>query len=226
MRRRLFAVALTTLAVGCAASPALAHQGNINYRSELDGVVPAEPGLDVQVVNYDDSLQLENNTGKTVIVDGYQGEPYIRIAADGTVELNRNSPAYFLNDDRYGNAPVPDSADPDAEPDWELVDMTGQYVWHDHRIHYMSTATPSQVTDTDQRTKIFDYKVPIEVGGQPAAITGTLYWVGEAGGLPILPFVILGGLTLIGVALVIRRRRGATRPDESQTETAPAKEAW
>ena len=70
----------------------------------------------------------------------------------------------------------------------------------------MSTGTPGQVTDPDTKTKIFDYKVPIEVGDQPADITGTLYWVGEAGGLPILPFVALGGLTLIGVVLLIRRR--------------------
>jgi hypothetical protein len=220
MRRRLLAVALTAFAAACTASPALAHQGNINFRSELDGIVPPEPGVDVQVVNYDDSLQLQNTSDKTVVVDGYQHEPYVRIAPDGTVEVNRNSPAYYLNDDRYGEAPVPASASADAEPNWQLVDRTGQYVWHDHRIHYMSTGTPGQVTDTSKKTKIFDYKVPIQVGGQPAAITGTLYWVGEAGGLPILPFAILGALTLVGAAVVIRRRRPPRGPG------AEAKEAW
>jgi hypothetical protein len=224
MRRPLFAVALAAFAVACAASPALAHQGNNKYRSELDGITPAVPGLDVQVVNYDDSLQLQNETDQTVVVDGYQGEPYVRIDADGTVSLNTRSPAYFLNDDRYGNAPVPASADADAPPEWEVVDRTGQYVWHDHRIHYMSTATPSQVTDTGERTKIFDYKVPIEVGGRPAAITGTLYWVGEAGGLPILPFVALGVLSLIGLAMMVRRRRRSG--DASLAAPKPTSEAW
>ena len=62
MRRRLFAVALTALAVALTASPALAHQGNNNYRSELDGITPATPGVDVEVLNYDDSLQLRNHS--------------------------------------------------------------------------------------------------------------------------------------------------------------------
>jgi hypothetical protein len=88
----------------------------------------------------------------------------------------------------------------------------------------MSTATPSQVTDTSQRTKIFDYKVPIQVGDQKADITGTLFWVGQDGGLPLLPFIALGGLTLIGIALLIRRRRrigdAGTAPEE------PVQEAW
>ncbi len=222
MSRRLFAVVVAAFAVALAASPALAHQGNGNYESVLDGITPAAPGVSVEVLNYDDSLQLRNESDETVVVDGYEGEPYVRIAPDGTVELNHNSPAFYLNDDRYGNAPVPESVDATDEPNWQAVDKTGQYVWHDHRIHYMSTDTPAQVTDTGERTKIFDYKVPIEVGTQPATITGTLFWVGESGGLPLAPFIALGVLVLVGVALlIIRRRRG-----HGETEPAPAKEAW
>lgn len=209
MHRRLFAVALTAFAVAFAASPALAHQGNVNYESVLDGISPATPGVEVEVINYDDSLQLRNESDEAVIVDGYEDEPYVRIDPDGTVEVNRNSPALYLNDDRYGDAPVPDSADADAPPDWELVDKTGQYVWHDHRIHYMSTDTPAQVTDKSVRTKIFDYEVPIEVGTRPATITGTLFWVGESGGLPLAPFAALGVVAIAaGAFILVRRRRG------------------
>jgi hypothetical protein len=223
MSRRLFAVVLTAIAVGLTASPAQAHQGNVNYESVLEGITPAAPGVSVEVLNYDDSLQLRNQSDETVIVDGYEDEPYIRISPDGTVELNRNSPAYYLNDDRYGDAPVPASVDASDPPDWELVDKTGQYVWHDHRIHYMSTDTPAQVKDESQKTKIFDYEVPIEVGDQPATITGTLFWVGEDGGLPLLPFVILGVLVLAGLAVVLIRRR---HDGDGEPEPAPAKEAW
>jgi hypothetical protein len=224
MHRRLLAVALTAFAVACTASPALAHQGNINFRSELDGIVPSESGVDVQVLNYDDSLQLQNNSDKTVVVDGYQHEPYVRIDPDGTVEVNHDSPAYYLNDDRYGNTAVPASATAGAKPDWVLVDKTGQYVWHDHRIHYMSTGIPAQVTDTSKKTKIFNYKVPIQVGDQKAAITGTLYWVGRAGGFPIVPFVGLALVALIGAAVMLRKRRRAKPSVEEPA--APAKEAW
>jgi len=218
MRRRFFAVAVTAFAVASTASPALAHQGNVNYRSVLDGVTPPQTGLEVEVLNYDDSLQVRNETGETVVVDGYEDEPYVRLSADGTVAVNRNSPAYYLNDDRYGDAPVPESADASAAPDWEVVDRTGQYVWHDHRIHYMSTDTPAQVTDTSKRTKIFDYRVPVQVGDQDAAITGTLFWVGEEGGFPIVPFAVLGVVVIGGIAVVVLRRR----PRSGESE----KEAW
>lgn len=214
MKRCFIAVVLAALAAVLAASPALAHQGNPNFRSELDGIKPAVAGLDVQVLNYDDSLQLQNETGKTVIVYGYEHDPYIRIAGDGTVAVNTRSPAYYLNDDRFGNAEVPATADASASPEWQVIDKTSQYVWHDHRIHYMDTGTPPAVTDPDKKTKVFDYHVPIQVGAERAAITGTLYWVGEPGGFPILPFAILGGLTLVGVVLVIRRRRRDREPAE------------
>src|SRR5690349_21253906 len=125
MTRRLFAVVTAAFALVVPASPALAHQGNPSFSSELDPS-PIE-GLDVEVVNYDDSLELTNDTGETVVVEGYEGEPYVRIDPDGQVSVNTRSPAYYLNDDRYGDVEVPASADPEAEPEWEPVDSTGRY---------------------------------------------------------------------------------------------------
>ena len=219
MHVRVLAFAAAALIAAVAPATTYAHEGNPNFNSELDGVEPPVDGLDAHVLNYDDSLEVRNDTGETLIVEGYQGEPYIRIDPDGAVYLNKRSPAYYLNDDRYGKTEAPAGADPKAEPAWGLVDRTGQYAWHDHRIHYMSTNTPSQVTDESERTKIFDYRVPIEVGGRAAAITGTLFWVGEPGGLPIAPFIALSVLTLIGVAAVLIRRR---RRDDG----VEPKEAW
>jgi hypothetical protein len=229
MHRRLSAAALVAVAAALAAAPAHAHQGNPDYRSVIEAVKPAISGLNVQVLNYDDRLQLENDTGKTVIVEGYEGEPYVRIAADGNVAVNTRSPAYYLNDDRFGDVQVPDSANPKAPPQWQEVDGTGQYQWHDHRIHYMGTGTPSQVTDTDKKTKIFDYRVPLEVGSERAAITGTLYWVGEAGGFPIAPFVALGVVAMLAFGTIaVARRRNRPRPEsvEPSEPSGPTKEAW
>ena len=90
MRRRLVAGVSIALALALPASSALAHQGNVNFRSELDGIEPPVPGLDVQVLNYDDSLQLQNETGKTVVVDGYEASP---TSASRPTARSRSTPA-------------------------------------------------------------------------------------------------------------------------------------
>ena len=79
--------------------------------------------------------------------------------------MNRRSPAAFLNEDRFADAEVPDSARPRAEPQWETVAENGRYGWHDHRIHWMSQTPPQPVReDESRRVKIFDWSVPMTVG--------------------------------------------------------------
>jgi hypothetical protein len=215
---RAGALAVSILALAPAA--ALAHEGNPNYRSEITGLEPAVDGVEVSVLNFDDSLRLRNTGDETVTVFGYDDEPYVRIAPDGTVEVNERSPAYYLNGDRFADAEVPASADPKAPPAWKEVGTSGEYDWHDHRSHYMGEGTPSQVTDESERTKVFDYEVPLEVDGRPVAIEGELIWVGQDEGLPVAPFIGLAVLALGAVLLVVvvRRRRA---DDEGE-----APEAW
>jgi hypothetical protein len=218
-----WAAAIAVAAVWAVAPVAAAHQGNPDFRSKVRSVTPAVDGIDVQVVNFDDSLQLRNKSGRTIVVVGYRGEPYLRIAADGTVAVNHNSPSYYLNDDRFAEGvEIPPSATPKATPDWQTVDRVGRYTWHDHRIHWMAHTVPPQVKDEGKRTKVFDWKVPLRVGRQPATIAGSLIWVGkESGGPPVGAVVALLAFALAGLALVVfvRRRR---RP----TTATPSKEAW
>src|SRR6185295_20068402 len=92
-------VAGAALFVLVAASTAAAHQGNANYRSLVGGVTPPVPGVKLQVLNFDDRLALQNTSGKTIVIQGYNRESYARVLGDGTVEVNQRSPAYFLNTD-------------------------------------------------------------------------------------------------------------------------------
>src|SRR3954451_16169579 len=183
---RLRTVAALTALLALAIAPsALAHQGNPNYRSVIDRVSPKVPGLRLQVLNLDDRLELQDTTpdappelqntpGKPVVVQGYQGEPYARLLGNGTVEVNRNSPAFYLNSDRTSTGTVPANATAGATPDWKLVDRAGRFQWHDHRIHWMSTVPPKQVTDKSKRTKVFAWKVPVQVGATKGSVDGTL----------------------------------------------------
>jgi hypothetical protein len=204
---------------------AFAHEGNPNYRSEITGFAPEVSGIQAEVLNFDDSVQLRNESGETVIVEGYEGEPYVRLHPDGTVDVNERSPSLYLNQDRFGEVGVPASADPDAPPAWRVESERGRFAWHDHRSHYMGDGTPPQVTDESVRTKVFDYEIPLRVGNHEVKLLGKLYWVGEDDSVPILPFVGVGVFALAsGVAIVVvRRRRGGPG---AGAEAEDAKEAW
>ncbi len=200
--RRAALVALVVC--GAIASPAAAHEGNPNFES-LVTAVDGQPGLTAEILNGDDRLLLVNETGRTVVVEGYDGEPYARLRADGTVEVNRRSPARYLNSDRFGQTDVPDFADPQAEPVWAEVGRGGRYEFHDHRIHWMTQADPPQVKDKSERTRVQDWVVPLDTG----AVRGTLWWRGDGGGAPVAMFAGLAAFALLaaGFVVLVRRRR-------------------
>ncbi len=168
-----------------------AHGGNPDYRSVINRVVPPVPGLKLEVIDYDADIRLTAPAGVRIEIDGYEGEPYARIQADGTVEVNQRSRSAYLNTERYGNAEIPETADNEAKPKWETVREDGVFQWHDHRSHWMSPQPPEKVEDRQQRTQLFDYEIPIRVDGKPATIQGTLFWVGS-GSESKLPFFLVG----------------------------------
>jgi hypothetical protein len=214
-------MALTALCV-CAPTAA-AHQGNPNYSSVVRSIEPAVDGLTAEVLASDDRIELRNESDRVVVVEGYRDEPYLRFLPDGTVQENRRSPAVYLNEDRFAQVEVPDSADPNARPQWHEVAGDGRYDWHDHRIHWMSRTPPKPVReDESRRAKIFDWKLPVAVAGRPGRIDGTLTWLGkDSGGFPAAAAASLVVIALAGLALVVvvrRRRLSAGGGSEQHTE--------
>jgi len=223
-KRWAASAAITTLLCLLAAVPASAHEGNANFRSEIDSVRPAVPGVSFEVIGYDADMEMIVRQGHEVTIYGYEGEPYARVLRDGTVQKNQRSPATYLNTDRFGETTVPKSADAQAPPLWKTVADSGTLRWHDHRMHYMATDTPPQVKDESRRTKVFDYEIPLRIDGQEGGLKGTLFWVGPTDTsktpfiLAAIAIVLLGGAAV----LIARRRRGERGDDED----GPAKEAW
>jgi hypothetical protein len=220
-----FAV-IATLLVLIPAPPALAHEGgNPDYRSVIDRVTPNVPGVHFEVLAYDAYFELLDQHGHEVVVYGYEGEPYARVLKDGAVEVNERSPAYYLNDTRYPVASaVPPSANAKAPPKWKTIGHGGIFIWHDHRMHYGSTAVPPQVTDQHRKTKVYDYEIPLQIDGRKGAIDGTLYWAGTPNPSK-LPFIV-GGIAFLvvggAIVLLLRRRRGS----DGDPPDGPVKEAW
>ena len=171
MRRVGRALALAAVVLAVSAPAALAHGGNPDYRSVIDRVTPKVPNVSFQVLSYDSYFELLDQHGHEVVIYGYENEPYARMLKNGTVQVNQRSPATYLNDSRFATTQVPPIADPKAPPQWKTVDDSGTFIWHDHRMHYLSTATPPQVTDKSRKTKIFDYTIPLRVDGRRARST-------------------------------------------------------
>ena len=219
MARRTLAAALCALAALTFPTSASAHDGSPDYESSVLGVTPPIEGFTIEVLNGDDRLGVANRGSSTVTIEGYNGEPYVRMDPDGDVAVNLRSPAYHLNQDRFLGAKVPVTADADAAPRWRVVERTGRYEFHDHRLHWMAKRVPEQVQDRSARTKIFDWKVPLRVGTTTGSIDGELFWRGSSGGAPVGAFGVLGVLVALGAAavVVVRRRRSAG---------APRGEAW
>jgi hypothetical protein len=110
-------------------------------------------------------------------VPGYSDEPYLRIGPEG-VWRNANSPATYINLDRFGRTTLPAHADPDAAPDWVQVSTEPGYVWHDHRTHWMSEGVlpPAVAADPTREHLVSAWVVPMAYGGTEVHVRGELTW--------------------------------------------------
>jgi hypothetical protein len=215
---RLVVAAVLAAALLGAPQAALAHGGAKGYTATITSITPAVPGLELTVLDGDDRLRLRNLTGAEVVVLGYDGEPYLRFTEAG-VEQNANSPAVYLNEDRYADVALPANADADAPPAWTRLSGRDDFEWHDHRIHWMSPQPPPAVRDDpDAPHRVFEWKVPLVVAGDAVAVAGTLDYAPPSDGVPSIAFlaVPLGALLLLGAVLAwtrLRQRRPRSRAD-------------
>jgi hypothetical protein len=183
-----------------------------SYRSEIEHA-PSIPGVEWRVYAGGTFTEVTNRSGQTLVVLGYENEPYVRVGPEGVFE-NRNSPATYLNAERYGDVAVPPRADPAAEPEWRRVADGDTHAWHDHRVHWMSPELPPVVAASPGREHlVFEWAVPFRHAGQDGEVTGSLAWVP---GPPVWPWLLAGlALTLPAAAGLLRGHRagpGLVRP--------------
>jgi hypothetical protein len=238
LRRGATGLVLLLPGLVVAAAPAGADPAEPGeYRSQVTAMDPEVDGVSLRVAGGDSFLELQVDPGIEVEVPGYQGEPYLRVLADGTVEENELSPSAFQNRDRYGTE-IPAQADAEAEPRWVEVAGGGEYAWHDHRIHWMSPDAPPRVQGGEGRVQ--DWEVPLVVDGEDVVVTGTLDKVAGATPLPWLAlavavaaggwffgrrnvalavpaFTVAGGL----IATFVGWREVASQPEAAQASPLP-----
>lgn len=201
---------------------------NLDSRITVD---PALPGVTWQVHTGGLLIEVHNDGPETLIVEGYDGEPYLRIGPSG-VEHNRRSPATYLNDDRVGqrvsartDVAMPPDVDPEAPADWVRVNDEPRAIWHDHRVHWMSSQPPPFVDAgpisrammqvnlvgvigrADDEAGVFqDWRIPLTHDGEATAVEGEMAWDDPPSAWPwLLVAVVLLAPGLLGL------RRGEPR---------------
>ena len=206
MTRRLALAIATAVAVVAVPSAAFADAAEpSDFRSEIVSVRPETDALTATIEGGDSFIRIDVAPGHDVRIEGYAGEPYLWMDADGVVRENRRSPATYYNENRSGVAVLPPEADPTAEPDWRVVDDGGAWAWHDHRAHWMGGEPPTGMEPGDSRTPMV---VPLTVDGVPTEITVIVTLVAAPSPWP----AIAGGA--MGLILVVAARAWPRRLPE------------
>ena len=224
------AALLAGLLIAISSPEAYSHGGTApkGFVTTVEAVRPAVPGLAVTIIGGDERMRMVNRSGKTVIVHGYDGEPYLRLGPDA-LYVNNRSPAVWLNADRLGTTPVPPTVDPRAPPEWQRIRTDQTVEWHEHRAQWMSSVLPPRVLrNPDERHFVFDWVVPGTIDGAPLAISGKLEYVpaGTASGssfpVGVVVLVVTGVVVLlvIGLLLVARRRLDEEEEQRERLEAA------
>lgn len=193
------------------AGPASAHTvGGVsatNYATTIRSVTPAVPTLAIRVVDNGDRLELTNTGRDDVVVEGYDGEPYLRVGPRGVYE-NVRSPAVYLNAVRRNPAPPPASADPDATPRWRRVGAGPTARWHDHRAHWMGLQDPPVVQRAPGEEHLVQrFRIDLRRGDETIRVRGDVRWIPGPS-----PWPWIAGAAVLAVATVLgaRTRRAAT----------------
>ena len=211
LRRSLLLAMVVAVFLTFTASPASAHTvegaGPTNYLTRLKSVTPAQPGVEVRILEFGSRIEVRNDTSKELVVLGYSGEPYLRIGPRG-VSQNMRSRATYLNADRQGQTQVPETADPKAAPDWAFVSEEPVARWHDHRVHWMGEEPPAAVGNAPGRehTIYKAWEVPMALDGEPVVASGDLRWVPAGSPVPWIVLAIASAALMIGGALTGRWR--------------------
>ncbi len=188
------------------ASPAFADPaGPTDYLSEVRSVDPETSTIDVGIIGGDSFFEMRVEPGTEAMVLGYEGEDYLWFRPDGVVLENQNSPATYLNADRFGNDGVPAGVSADAEPSWREVAAGGYWAWHDHRAHWMQSARPFGLSAGDQ---ILEAVIPVVVDGDTVAVTVISTWQPAPSPVPM----VLGFIAGLGVAVGAWLLRGRQLP--------------
>lgn len=170
--------------------------------------------------------------GRTLVVTGQDGQPFLRFTAAG-VQANVASSTWAQDQRARGRAPAAGPAS-----GWLTVGAAATYSWLDPRLAYPSDLPPRAVLARQTPSVVRDWVVPVVLDGAPEVIGGTVTWVpravalrelvgpvptgpGPAAGRPLLTGVALSGAGLL-LLLGLRRRAQRNRANAADPASCDA----
>jgi hypothetical protein len=190
--------------IGCAlaglvwAVAAAGHEGTpgTGFQSRVSLIRPLVPGLLVEVLGGDELLSVRNWSGKTVVLRGVDGRPFLRFSGD---VVSRNEGA-----------------------GWRVVGRGTSHVWHDPRIHATGPPPDREGLVRNWRIRGSADGSPFAIVGflgyrPPPGAEGDC-----DAGLPAWAIVLAGAggalVVAAALALPLRRREGENERRETATE--------
>lgn len=187
--RALFLVAVVGVVVPAAASAHL-RSGTVGtgYRASVEVPSRLRAALAARIYESDRALRLRARGGHTVVVEGYLGEPVLRIDAAG-VAVNRASPTAVS----AGLLPKREQVS-GQRPDWSLRSSRRDVVWHDARTRGLPVGVARGA-----------WSVPLTVDGSRFQLSGEIWRVPRPSLVPWLALVV--SFVLATIVCVLGRRR-------------------
>jgi hypothetical protein len=189
---RLACAGVAALALLGAPATALAHRGSpasvaSDYEAHLTGARPPVGGLTTTITGGDIDLTLHAPAGRTIVVLGLEGEPFLRFHG-GAVFANARSPT-------AGSARVIAlaTAHLDGPPLWRRIHRGLSFRWHEPRLR------PALAMHDGVAASI---AIPLVVDGTRASLVGTSTYAAAPN-----PLAWLVPLLAVAVAAVLSMRR-------------------
>jgi hypothetical protein len=189
------------------------------YQARIIDPASVPAGVTARVDPGGEWLELSNSTAEPVIVQGYSGEPYLRITA-GTAEENLLSQTTYLNRSLFADTVPAARGGTEMAPSWQRIAAAGTARWHDHRIHWMGRVRPPAVAaDPGHPHQVGTWVIHATAGRTPFDIHGSLTWTGlpaDSQPSPVTAWAmtVVAGLVVAAAAVVvvvIRGRRPQSR---------------
>ena len=144
-----------------------------NTESVVESVEPSADGVRIDIVGGDAFVRLRVERGHSVELPGYYDEPYVRVTEDGTVSVNEAADTFRISKSRYGaGTTLADGRSDATNESWVVTARNGTYLWHDHRVHWMSPTTPQAI---DGSGLVQQWSIPMVIDGRATVVSGGLY---------------------------------------------------